>query len=56
MITDTVGDVREADAAGVKSIAVTWGYEKKVDFDTIKTQAIVHTPKELKQAIYSYFA
>ena len=31
-ITDTIGDVKEADIAGVPTIAVTWGVHKRADF------------------------
>lgn len=55
MITDTVGDVREAERAAVSSIAVSWGYEDEQDFKAVTTYKIVHTPIELKQAIDSYF-
>jgi phosphoglycolate phosphatase len=55
MITDTVGDVREAAIVSVPSIAVSWGYENEHDFKSIKTHKVVHTPLELQQAIDSYF-
>lgn len=54
-ITDTLGDILEARAAGVESIAVSWGYH---DVETLKKGepiAIVPDPLSLKPAIDAYF-
>jgi len=52
-ITDTLGDVIEAEEAGVKSILVTWGYQGRGYFRDIedKVIAIVDTPEELLSII-----
>lgn len=55
MITDTVGDIKEAVAAQVSSVAVTWGYEKEKDFAK-ELATIVHTPNELQKAIHLFFS
>ena len=50
-ITDTLGDIHEAAKAGVRSIAVTWGFQEKASLDTGKPMKIVSTPKELLRAL-----
>jgi len=46
-IGDTKGDVLEGKSAGVKTVAVTWGYHKKETLETSKPDFIVDTPEEL---------
>jgi phosphoglycolate phosphatase len=50
-ITDTLGDVREANECNVKSIGVTWGLHKE---DTLKMgnpEKIIENPIDLFDAI-----
>lgn len=54
-ITDTLGDVREATAAGVPSIAVGWGFHTHETLAKGNPAAIIHTPSELVPAIDRYF-
>jgi phosphoglycolate phosphatase len=56
-ITDTLGDVREADIAGVPTVAVTWGAHDHTFFNREPHQnlkAIVDSVEELKGFIYTY--
>ena len=56
MITDTVGDVLEAEAAGVNSIVILWGYQKQVHFENLKKDiALVGSPEELPAAVEKFF-
>lgn len=53
-ITDSLGDVREADMASIPTVAVTWGVHNKEFFEREKHSslvAIVHTVDELKDFI-----
>jgi phosphoglycolate phosphatase len=52
-ITDTIGDIKEAQKVGVKSIAVTWGYHDEELLAKEKPYKIAHTPAELVQIIES---
>ncbi len=55
-ITDTLGDAHEAEAAGVKAIGVTWGYQKKESLTPEKFLFIAETPGELAKAVISYLS
>lgn len=55
MITDTLGDIREATLAGIKSIGVTWGFHGELELKEGEPLAIVHTPEELKKEIQNFF-
>ncbi|MFA5954418.1 MAG: HAD-IA family hydrolase [Patescibacteria group bacterium] len=55
MITDTLGDIREAKVAGVESIAVSWGYHERERLLKGNPAALVHTPQELEKAISHFF-
>lgn len=46
-ITDTLGDMREAAKAGVKSLGVTWGFQKIESLQKGNPIAIANSPKEL---------
>lgn len=46
-VTDTIGDIREAKAAGVKTIAVTWGFHDEAKLKTAGPDAIVRSQQEL---------
>jgi phosphoglycolate phosphatase len=50
-ITDTLGDIKEAQACGVRSIAVTWGYHPVETLEKGKPYKIVKNPAELLEAI-----
>ncbi|HTE48370.1 MAG TPA: HAD family hydrolase [Candidatus Paceibacterota bacterium] len=50
-ITDTVGDIMEARACGVRAIAVTWGYHDEKTIAEVKPAKIVRTPAELLKTI-----
>jgi len=52
-ITDTLGDMREAAKVGVKSIGVTWGFQKESNLKKGNPVAIVNTPEELLATIES---
>lgn len=46
-IGDTVGDIKEGQNAGVKTVAVTWGYHAKERLAAVKPDYLVSTPREL---------
>jgi phosphoglycolate phosphatase len=50
-ITDTLGDIREAEKCGIKSIAVSWGYHPTETLEIGNPVAIADTPEELVAAI-----
>lgn len=46
-IGDTVGDIKEARLAGVKTVAVTWGWHNKERLETISPDYLIETPDDL---------
>lgn len=50
-ITDTVGDILEAREAGVRAIAVTWGFHSEETLRKAEPANVVSTPAELLQSI-----
>jgi phosphoglycolate phosphatase len=46
-IGDTVGDILEARAAGVRSVAVTWGWHSRYRLAAARPDFLVDTPEEL---------
>lgn len=46
-ISDTSGDILEAQKTGVKTIAVTWGYHSRQTLEKVEPDQIVNTPQEL---------
>lgn len=52
-ITDTLGDIKEAEKCGIKSIAVSWGYHPIETLERGKPYRIVNTPEEMLGAINS---
>lgn len=57
-VTDALGDVLDADAAGVPTIAVTWGVHNKEYFEKEKHSkllTIVNTVEELRESIKKSF-
>ncbi len=53
-ITDTTGDIKEAKAVGLPTMAVTWGYHKRELLETAGADWVVDTPEELKSIIEKY--
>ncbi|MEX2010519.1 MAG: HAD-IA family hydrolase [Parcubacteria group bacterium] len=47
-ITDTVGDVLEAEHCSIKSLVVTYGYQSREYFESIKTEIIGFADKPLE--------
>jgi phosphoglycolate phosphatase len=46
-IGDTAGDIREARAAGVRTVAVTWGWHSRERLAATQPDFLVDTPEEL---------
>jgi phosphoglycolate phosphatase len=46
-IGDTAGDIREARAAGVRTVAVTWGWHSRKKLAATQPDFLVDTPEEL---------
>ena len=46
-VGDTVGDIKEARMAGVKTVAVTWGWHSKEKLETINPDYLIETPDDL---------
>ncbi len=54
-ITDTLGDVNEAEKCGVKSIAVTWGYHPIETLKKGNPYKIINSQDEIMPSINEYF-
>ncbi len=55
-VTDTLGDIKEADTSGIPTVAVTWGVHDRKYFareEHLNVLGIVDTVAELKDFIYS---
>jgi len=50
-IGDTQGDIIEGSNAGVKTVAVTWGWHEKEQLEEVKPDFILNSPKELENII-----
>lgn len=50
-VTDTLGDIREADHCSVKSVAVTWGFQTVDSLKKGNPIAIVDDPSDLARTI-----
>ena len=46
-IGDTTGDIKEARLAGVKTIAVTWGWHSKEKLETVRPDYLIETVDDL---------
>ena len=46
-VCDTAGDVREAREAGVKTVAVTWGWHPRERLERARPDVIIETPADL---------
>lgn len=55
-ITDTLGDMREAEHVNVGTIGVSWGYHEKERLAKGNPFRIVDHPQELVAAVDTYFA
>jgi phosphoglycolate phosphatase len=47
-VGDTSGDIREGKAAGVKTIAVTWGWHSRDTLAAAQPDYLIDNPEELK--------
>lgn len=54
-ITDTLGDLREAEKAGVESIAVAWGFHDKETLSRGNPIALANKPEELIEKVSQFF-
>lgn len=50
-VTDTLGDIRESNEAGIRSIGVTWGLHNRETLSRGNPARIVENPLELETAI-----
>ena len=50
-VTDTLGDIAQAHALGIPTIAVTWGFHEEERLRRGNPYAIVNTPVELERCI-----
>lgn len=55
-VTDTLGDMLEAEEAGVGAIGVSWGYQYRSSLERGKPFKIVDVPSELPQTVDDFFA
>jgi phosphoglycolate phosphatase len=55
-VTDTLGDIREAERAKVGTIGVSWGFQSAETLARGAPFRIIHTPRDLTTAISDYFA
>ena len=46
-VCDTAGDIREAREAGVKAVAVTWGWHPRERLERAKPDAFIEKPEDL---------
>lgn len=46
-IGDTAGDIKEARTAGVRTVAVTWGWHTEEMFEKVKPDYLIRMPDEL---------
>ena len=46
-IGDTTGDIREAKAVGIKTIAVTWGWHSREKLAAVEPDYLIDRPEEL---------
>jgi phosphoglycolate phosphatase-like HAD superfamily hydrolase len=46
-VCDTAGDIREAREAGVKAVAVTWGWHPRERLERARPDAMIEQPEDL---------
>lgn len=57
LITDTLGDVTEAETLAIPSVVTLWGYQLKHHFDSVNHKVVfVEHPIELTEAVRSHFS
>ncbi len=54
-ITDTLGDIREANKVGIASIAVTWGFQRVETLEQGVPFGFARTPMQIIDLIQNYF-
>ena len=54
-ITDTLGDILEANTVGVASIAATWGFQKKETLAQGAPFGFANTPSDIISLVEAYF-
>lgn len=54
-VTDTLGDMREAEKAGVGSIGVSWGFHDTETLERGEPFRIVERPEEITPSVREYF-
>jgi len=55
-VTDTLGDMREAEKMGVGTIGVTWGFHTPETLLTGKPFRLIEKPNDLLSAVSDYFS
>jgi phosphoglycolate phosphatase-like HAD superfamily hydrolase len=50
-IGDELRDVQAAQAVGIRSVAVTWGFSRAADLQALHPTAVAHTPAELRKIL-----
>ena len=55
-VTDTLGDIREAETHGMGAIGVSWGFHDRGTLEQGVPFRIVEAPVELPDAVHEYFA
>ena len=50
-VTDTVGDVREAQELGIRSVAVTWGFHSAERLAEVSPDVVVESVEELGRVL-----
>lgn len=55
MITDTLGDIREAREAGVDALGVTWGFHNRSTLERGEPFLIIDSPAEIPHSVEQYF-
>lgn len=55
MVTDTLGDVLEANHAGIHSLAVLWGFHQQETLDRGRPFGLIDHPSKLSACVENYF-
>lgn len=55
-VTDTLGDILEAHEAGIKTLAVTWGFHGRERLAKGNPWAIVDSPEDINNHVEKYFS
>lgn len=54
-VTDTIGDLKEAEKAGIECIAVSWGYHNSALLEQGKHKCIIDQPEEILKEVEKHF-